>query len=397
MTTRRRAAGLLALLALLTAAAPAFAHTRSRSSSFWVESDNGDVSVVVTAAAREWTRVADVAGSSEIPVEDAARHVDEALGAASDAGPCRAVEPARARLDERSRIVVTRRFHCGEGRLARLRLGLFAGLPGLHVHLARLERADGRLEEFVVSDPPLLVDFDDAPSGLVATVTTYIGLGWSHVLFGPDHLAFVLALVLGAASFGSAVAAVTGFTLGHATTITLAALGTIGCAEAPVEVLIAASVVAVAVEAGDPGIAWRRRGTAAVITAGLVALALAGGAPRNATAVLAAGLLAVGAAGLQGIRPGVAVLVTAVFGLVHGLGFAGALAETGLPEAHALPALLGFNLGVEAAQILVVAFVAAGLCRLRPGHLRRIPLLASWGGSLLAGLGTTWLLTRLLH
>jgi hydrogenase/urease accessory protein HupE len=145
-------------------------------------------------------------------------------------------------------------------------------------------------------------------SGQVSEVAKrYFVLGIAHILTGWDHLAFVLCLCLVARGW-RLVKLVTGFTLGHSLSLALAALGLVHLPSPPVEACIAMSIALMAREALLPP-EFRRHG------AGLVF----------------------------------------VFGLLHGLGFAGALQEVGIGKAELLLGLLCFNLGVEAGQLLFVA------------------------------------------
>jgi hydrogenase/urease accessory protein HupE len=144
---------------------------------------------------------------------------------------------------------------------------------------------------------------------------TYLRLGIEHILFGFDHLLFVLALVILVRDWRGVAITVTAFTVAHSFTLAVATLGFINVAGPPVEAVIALSIVLVAAE-----IVNARRGNPS----------------------------------LTARRPW---LVAFAFGLLHGLGFAGALAEVGLPH-HAIPiALLFFNLGVETGQLAFVAVV----------------------------------------
>lgn len=152
---------------------------------------------------------------------------------------------------------------------------------------------------------------------------TYGLLGVEHILSGYDHLLFVIGLLFLVGLRRRLLATITAFTLAHSVTLAASALGALSLRPAPVEAAIALSVVLVALEA------LQRRDTWSVRFPALVAF---------------------------------------LFGLVHGLGFAGALAEIGLPARHARIALLTFNLGVEAGQLLVV-----GACALLAWAVRRLP------------------------
>ena len=146
----------------------------------------------------------------------------------------------------------------------------------------------------------------------------YLVLGIEHILSGFDHLLFVIALLFLVGFNRRLVLTVTAFTLAHSLTLALSALGLVTLRPPPVEATIALSIALVAAEAMSGEQTLARRWPA---------------------------------------------LVAFAFGLVHGLGFAGALKEIGLPQNHLPAALLTFNLGVEAGQLLVIG-AAFGIYRL---------------------------------
>jgi hydrogenase/urease accessory protein HupE len=184
----------------------------------------------------------------------------------------------------------------------------------------------------------------------------YFVAGLEHIAGGFDHLLFLLCLMLIAGTPRRILLTVTGFTLGHALTISLAALGAIRIHSGLVEVLIALSIVFVAAE-----IARNRRTT------------------------------------LTWRYP---ALVATLFGLLHGLGFAGALREIGLPEAWVPVSLAAFNLGIEAGQV-VFAVTLLALAWLARRVVPRLPrsvrpalspsAVAAWPIGLIAG---TWFFIR---
>jgi len=177
----------------------------------------------------------------------------------------------------------------------------------------------------------------------------YVRMGAAHIAGGLDHLAFVLGLVLLVPAGRRLLATITAFTAGHSLTLALAALGHLRIPPAPAEALIAASILAVAVELARPG-----------------------GAGRRHSVGLAAG-----------------------FGLVHGLGFAGALAQVGLPDGEIPLALAAFNVGIELGQLAFVAgLLALGALAARvprpPGvRLQLVPAYA------IGGLAAFWLWERI--
>ncbi len=187
--------------------------------------------------------------------------------------------------------------------------------------LVRVEWPDGGSQTARVAGESGAFRVAAAPSR-AELAATYLPLGVEHILLGVDHLLFVLALLLLVRSARRLVATVTAFTAAHSLTLAAATLGWVRVPQAPVEAAIALSIVFVAAE-------------------------LARGAKSRAD--------------LAGRAPWV---VAFLFGLLHGLGFAGALREAGLPE-RAIPlALLLFNVGVELGQLAFVAAVLALLALL---------------------------------
>ena len=161
--------------------------------------------------------------------------------------------------------------------------------------------------------------------GFRAGAKRYTMLGVEHILEGLDHLLFVLALLFVVQTGWKLVQTITAFTIAHSITLGLATLGYINTPSAPVEAAIALSIVFLCVE-----IIHKRRG-----------------------------------------RPGITFtypwVVAFAFGLLHGLGFAGALADIGLPPPEVPLALLFFNVGVEIGQLIFVFAVLAVLAALRYG------------------------------
>ena len=181
--------------------------------------------------------------------------------------------------------------------------------------LVRIESLEGAIQTERLSPTKTSFVIQAVPgSGEVAA--TYLRLGVEHILFGFDHLLFVLALLILVRDWRRIMVTVTAFTLAHSLTLAAATLGLVSVPGPPIEAAIALSIVLVAVE-----IINDRHGTPSFCARW-------------------------------------PWLVAFCFGLLHGFGFAGALAEVGLPH-HAIPiALLFFNLGVEIGQL---AFVGAVL------------------------------------
>ena len=202
----------------------------------------------------------------------------------------------------------------------------------------------------------------DAPTFTVGTIEPwtrvardYLLLGVTHIWLGVDHLLFVFGLVLLVADTWRLVKTVTAFTVAHSITLALATLGIVHVPQRPIEATIALSIVFLAVE------------------------------------------IVHGRAGRKGLVHALPWLVAFVFGLLHGFGFAGALAEIGLPSEDIPQALLFFNLGVEVGQLsfLAAIFAAYRLARaVAPAlELRRFEVLPAY---LIGAVASFWLIDRVV-
>lgn len=189
------------------------------------------------------------------------------------------------------------------------------GLTGLATDvLVRIERLDGSTEvaRVAAANPSFMVQ---GALTRMAVARTYTLFGIEHILEGIDHLLFVACLILIAGTGRRILITISGFTIAHSITLTLAALNLVRLPIPPIEAVIALSIVFLARE-----IALERRDT------------------------------------LTWRYP---ITVSASFGLLHGFGFASALGEIGLPQTEIAAALLAFNLGVEIGQILFVNLILA--------------------------------------
>jgi hydrogenase/urease accessory protein HupE len=261
-------------------------------------------------------------------------------------------EPAVRELPDS--LVERRVIEVESGTLVGARID-FVGLQGTITDvLVRVQLRDGSSSTTLVRASQPWVEIAGA-SGPLAVTGAYLTHGVEHILFGFDHLLFVLALILIVRSRRVLVWTITAFTAAHSITLALATLGLVHVPRPPVEAAIAASILLLAVE-----IVHLERGQI----------------------------------GLTARWPWV---VAFSFGLLHGFGFASALADIGLPQGDIPLALFAFNVGVECGQL---AFVAAVLSvgalarRVGPGlHVERYFLrMAPYA---VGSLATFWLFERL--
>tara|TARA_R110001606_G_scaffold11559_7_gene50119 strand:+ start:2891 stop:3880 length:990 start_codon:yes stop_codon:yes gene_type:complete len=192
------------------------------------------------------------------------------------------------------------------------------------------------------------------PSVISNVAATYTILGFEHILLGFDHLFFVLALVLLLKGGWLVAKTVTAFTIAHSLTLVGTTLGLLSLPSQPVEAVIALSIIFLAVEVVKAKPDDRR------------------------------------------LSERFPWIVAFLFGLLHGFGFAGALAEIGLPEGDVPLALLTFNLGVEIGQLVIVALALAalyGIQKLQSNWLHPTKTAMAYGIGIIA---TYWFVERMI-
>ena len=263
--------------------------------------------------------------------------------------PCRTTG-ASHRTESLGLAITRMTVACGKEPLATGTIGL-AGLESTVIDaVVQLDFLDGR--EITAVLRPSAPAFSLGETHEEETLAGYLRMGTEHILLGFDHLLFVAALMLLVRGFGAIVRTLTAFTIAHSITLALASLGYVHMPRAATEAVIALSIVYLARE------------------------------------------IVVRNEGHQTFTQRKPWLIAFAFGLLHGFGFAGALADIGLPQTNIPLALLAFNLGVEFGQILFVCAVLVLVAVLRtivaPG-----PQARQLAGYAIGGLSSFWLIGRL--
>jgi hypothetical protein len=344
-----------ALLALLIVSAfstpQALAHERSASHSTWtVGSDS--VRVTLTIAARDAASGmlgVDTARADASAIREQLVTQLRASTAAGTCAPNRSTFRALPAVSGHMSWGWTVRCTAPQASLT-IESHLFEHEAPHHMHVARVRGAG--------------ISIDRILSGAERATTITLGhaepmsfdralrLGVEHLASGADHLMFLLMLVVASLNLRALGIAITGFTLGHSATLALGALGWLHPSTRLIEALIGLSIVVVSVErlwlSPDAAHASRLR------------------------ASLAAG-----------------------FGLVHGLGFAGALADASLAPEQLLPTLLGFNIGIEVAQLMIAALAWTVLATIRRHSPSVGIVIAELASATACGAGVYWTITRL--
>jgi hydrogenase/urease accessory protein HupE len=259
---------------------------------------------------------------------------------------CRAqVESTRA-VPAAGMVRATLSYACAEAGALRVEMPIFERLRPGHAHFLTVRLDDRVAAGVLTSDAPV---WEEEPS-VWKPAWRFLLLGVEHILVGYDHLLFLFALLLVTTRLRQLIGVVSAFTAAHSITLIAAALGAVRLPASIVEPAIAATIIYVGVENFFVRDARRRW------------------------------------------------LLTFALGLVHGFGFAGLVAEMGLPATGRVLTLLSFNVGVELGQVAAVSLVwpLMKLARARAGDVLFERWVLRGGSGVVVGLGAFWLVLRLL-
>lgn len=399
--TRRCSLGAL-LAAMLVLVAPAQGHTLSESLSAWrIEGDTVRLQFTVpdVEAKRLSSSGKDLPSSAQLGQYLVAR-----VGASAGNQKCPLVEGPRALAASAGYYRYDLVFRCPTEKDIEIHSAAFYDLVRTHTNFARIEDNEGRFFEQILTrdHQEVAVSAGSEGGGLEnAGLLTYVGMGVMHIFTGIDHMSFMLGLVLISRRVRDLLFVVTGFTLGHSLTLALAVTGILRPEAQYIDALVALTIALIGAENIGDG-THRPLPVAVGLGAVLFVMALGRylglGVTLPTLLLVGGGIFSVSYLMLTGqMRDAgrVRLLVTLVFGLIHGFGFASNLLEMRLPTHRLAELLVGFNLGVEIGQVTVVLgalLLAWLLVRARLSIPR--PLFTDIAAAFLVGEGLCWFVER---
>ncbi len=384
-----------------TTSSQAHSHNRSQSFSDWEITDN-IATAVFTAKSREITRLQSQSNQSLDTL--LVGHLISAISVSQDSLPCSSTEVVRPIPSALGYVRVRLVFDCGAslGDIS-ISINSFFNVASSHVHYANMSLNGEPSYQYLFTNKQRQHEITNqlaTSSHWFDSITQFVLIGIEHIFGGIDHIAFLLALLLLLRSLKVLVWMVTGFTLGHSITLALAALGWVIPDLDIVEAAIGFTIALVAVQ-NIAVLTGNHRQITYFSVAGLLLIVLI-------NLIWNIGLSALSGLGLalftlaylwnsadEHLSANLRLVTSVIFGLIHGFGFASALTETGLANTQLLPALLGFNLGIELGQIVIIAVVWALLQQIRQSRfLTDTRLVIDLVSAALCGLGLYWFIGR---
>ena len=393
---------LASILLLISFQNESLAHTKSVSYSSWAIQDE-EVIVNFTVASREVTKLMEYQANYPSLTDSLRSHLIEHIY--SDNMTSKPVinilntEPGTTGLSLKFNI------DQAEGYVFDVNI-FFNQIPS-HIHYAKINYQSGQKRTMVLNENNHQITFltkADEPleQGSFDSFKQYLGLGFTHILEGIDHLLFLLALFILCKSLKSLIFAATGFTIGHSLTLALAASNIVIPEVNIIESLIGWTIVLASIEALNiPKHEMRKiQFGILIMVITMSTLSLFSIVDFKTGFIIGLGLLTLAILRLnedseesEKLKPMLAI----IFGTIHGFGFANILNEINLDRTNFLFSLLGFNLGVEIGQILVLlsmwiltTYLAT---KILTKDIQKITHLVS---SILCSIGLYWFLTRLL-
>jgi hypothetical protein len=376
------------------------AHTRSQSHSVW-EIKGAEVDLVMTIPAVEANRLSkDQSAPSD---DDLKTYLTARVYPLAGGRRCEVVPPVQTLSAAAGFRKYDFTFKCAAPHDLQVHSGAFFDLVSSHTNFAQVQNAlSGEFTEQLITVEHQTVDVwgGEASRLKSAHFIEFVRLGVMHIFTGVDHMSFLLGLVLISRRLRDLVFVVTGFTIGHSLTLALAVTGVLRPHAEYIDALVALTIALIGAE-NIVVQTHKPRLVALAVGGSMAGMALLqwlgfGGLPS--LLLLGAGLFTANYLMISGrLRDAgrLRILITLVFGLIHGFGFAADLLELQLPPERLAELLVGFNVGVEIGQLILVvgATLLVGMLAKYKLALPR-PLVVDVVSSFLVGLGVFWFVSR---
>jgi len=386
-------------LAATLATGVAVAHTRSQSHSVW-EINGQEIDLVMTIPTIEVDRLAN--GGTSPDDETLKNYLTARVFPLGDGKRCALVPPVETLSATPGFRKLDFTFHCASAGELKIHSAAFVDLIASHTNFAQVQNAQtGEFTEQLMTLEHQTIEVVGGGSRLkTARFFEFIRMGTMHIFTGVDHMSFLLGLVLISRRLRDLVFVVTGFTIGHSITLALAVTGVLRPHAEYIDALVALTIALIGAE-NIVVQTQKPRPVALAVAAMMLLMAVLGWLGFGALPsllLLGAGLFTANYLMISGNLHDAGrlrMLITLVFGLIHGFGFAADLLELQLPTERLFELLLGFNLGVELGQLSLVIGVTLLVMALRKFRLALPrPIVVDVAAAFLVGLGVFWFVSR---
>ncbi|HTQ99139.1 MAG TPA: HupE/UreJ family protein [Candidatus Acidoferrum sp.] len=397
----KKLAGLV--LACMTGliALPACAHTLSESLSSW-QVQGKQVQAQFTIPDIEVKRLS-ASGKDVPPVADIATYLSGKISVTTGGQACTMTQPAQPLAAISGFFRFEMGFQCASEEDIALHFDAFYELVSTHTDFAQIQSGDGQFSEQLFTDEHRVVELGGEEHEDLASASffKYIQMGIMHIFTGIDHMSFMLGFVLISRNVRELLIVITGFTVGHSITLALAVTGILRPEGQYIDALVAFTIAMIGAEnIGDSTHKpiWVALSMGGLLILMAIARALHFGVILPVMLLVGGGIFGASYLMMTGTARDasrIRVIMTLVFGLIHGFGFAANLLQMHLPKDRLAELLVGFNVGVEIGQVTVVLTalaVAYGMVKIRLGVPR--PILVDVASSFLVAEGLFWFVTR---
>jgi hypothetical protein len=383
--------GLLLFIGLSQSSALS-AHTRSESFSRWQYAEQ-TLSMRFTVSAREVTRIPR-SQRTQAPQDALVNYLDSHIVVRAPEPGCKLAGALKPLAAQAGFLQIEAIWHCAQPPTA-LGIHAFFDLAAEHTHFASFESQQGLNQRLMTGEDQVWLFVSETAD---SAFMDFVRHGFRHISSGLDHVVFLLALFLICRRTADMIWAITGFTLGHSLTLTMAVLGMVQPDIPAVEALIGLTIALVAIErtADSMNSALPLAITCALLLLLMVPLNYLGGGNLGATTLGGLALFSfcyLLAAHEWGGRGGYRILITTLFGLVHGLGFASAFLAANAGMAILPRSLAGFNIGVELGQLALVAVMLTLGQLIRTRTRFQVPA-SDLVSAVVCGCGVFWFVQR---
>jgi len=376
------------------------AHTRSVSYSNWLITES-ELIMTFTVPTREVTKL----NEYKVLYPDLTVSLEKHLSNSILSYPQLELIKTTTLRTEQGTVGIEHTYSLENNDLLKIQIDSFFEIAPGHTHYATLKKKNGDMKTIIITQKDRLIEIfsektETSSQSFKDIFSGYIDLGFFHILSGLDHLVFLLVLLLLCTSLKQLIFTATGFTIGHSVTLFMAASNLIIPDMKIIESLIGLTIVITSIEAIRLPILELKTLRRLVIAsiALVLALSIFSSLFENTLLIVGVGLLTISLLMLiedEDISSKYRPALAAIFGTIHGFGFANILSEIEIIKSNFLIALLGFNIGVELGQILVLTFLWMAFLLIKNNLQKsRFLEIQSVLSSILLAIGLYWFITR---